>query len=152
MSLSPSLLFSMLIFSCMFFLSISISKVSVIFVDFCRNCCYNSFFLSLVSSSWCVFSSLLFLKLWYKIKVAYCILCSASRILDSINIPVYDVLTGSLNILFKAFPCVFSVSFFFHFICIPILLSHILLLAWSKLQKVLIAPLSPPSRLDSSIL
>ena len=100
------------------FLSISISKVSVIFVDFCRNCCYNSFFFLLYHLLDVFFLHCCSLSFDIKSKLRI-VFCSASRIPDSLNIPVYDVLTVSLNIFFKAFACVLSVSFIFSFYLYP---------------------------------
>ena len=64
-------------------------------------------------------SSSLFLMLWYSIIVEHCILCSAGHILVFINFQVYHVLTGSLNILFRAFPCIMSISFISFFFMYP---------------------------------
>ena len=51
------------------------------------------------------------LMLWHNISIAYCILCSAEHVPASVNIPVYAVLSGSLNILFRAFPCILFIHF-----------------------------------------
>ena len=83
------------------------------------------------------------------------ILCSANYILVSIKNPVYVVLTGSLNILFRVFPCILLIFFISYLLCIPVLIFHISVLVWKKLQKVLIRLLflnSPPFRLDYLIL
>ena len=137
-----SLFLSFLFFHVDFFLhvtlSISISRVSAI-------CC--AFFVesAVVILFFFLFhyldflSSSPFFMLWYNINVEYYILCSGSCIPVPINIPVNHALTGSLIILFKVFPCILSISFIFPFLYIPVLPSHIIFMAWNKLQKVSMA-------------
>ena len=85
---------------------------------FCKNHCCNSF--SLVSVIFLIFlSSLMFFILWYNISGAYCILFSAGQVPVSIKISLYVVLTVGLNILYKAFPCILSISFIFFFFMYP---------------------------------
>ena len=80
-----------------------ISRTNVRTYAICQG--LRKFFLVSLSSSLQFFMSL------YSINVAYCILCSADRTPVSINISLFDLLTGSLNILFKIFPCILSISF-----------------------------------------
>ena len=127
-SLSPWFPFSMLIFFLLVTLSISISLrfqlLLYFFVESVVVILFSLFFYHFPHFS----SSSLFLILWYNINVEHCILCSAGHILVYINWQVYHVLTGSLNILFRAFPCIMSISFISFFFMYPYDSIHVLVL------------------------
>ena len=118
-SLSLSLPFSVLIFFLLVTLSISIYlRFQLLLYVFVENVLVILFFLFFYHFPH-FSSSSLFLMLWYSIIFEHCILCSAGHILVSINCQVYHVLTGSLNILFRAFPCIMSISFISFFFMYP---------------------------------
>ena len=107
--LSPSVLFSMLIFSCFTF-SITAYKVLVMLYFFVES--IGVIFFSCSCLIFLIFFSLLFFAI---IQHQCCIFYSLFNIPVSINTPVYAVLTGSLNIIFKVFPCILSISFILSF-------------------------------------
>ena len=127
-SLSPWFPFSMLIFFLLVTLSISISLrfqlLLYFFVESVVVILFSLFFYHFPHFS----SSSLFSMLWYNIIVEHCILCSAGHILVSINCQLYPVLTGSLNILFRAFPCIMPISFISFFFMYPYDFIHVLVL------------------------
>ena len=86
---------------------------------FCRKCCCNYFFLVLLSSS--LFFFLHHYSLCYTTSMSYIVFFVLQVIPFSINISVNAILTGSLNILFKAFPCILSISFISSFFMYPLL-------------------------------
>ena len=110
-SVSPSLLFVMLIFPCLLLCPFQSPRIRLFFVLSGKKCCCNYF-----SSSSIIF--VIFLSPSFYVMEQH--QSSASNILYSlfcmpnscyINIPGYVALTGSINILFKCFPCILSISF-----------------------------------------